>query len=102
MTTSETDMEMDHDHYSKLLSIHTLLHLIHHRNKNQHGNTKWWKWLAILNRSVSKLVRAAEVEAEESRVYHSPRESKSRSTGPVDVDGYKEYLARHVIPRCYL
>lgn len=77
----------------KLLAIHTLLRLIHHRNKNQHRKSKWWKWLSTLNRTVWKLVQA--VEAEQS----SPGITQSAS---LSVERYKEYLAVHTIPRCYL
>ncbi|RMJ23191.1 hypothetical protein PHISP_05932 [Aspergillus sp. HF37] len=45
-----------------LLASHSLLRLLRHRNKNQHGKSKWWKWLCILERTVLKLVRAVEAE----------------------------------------
>ncbi|PGG98554.1 hypothetical protein GX51_06750 [Blastomyces parvus] len=43
---------------STLKPIHITLHLLHHRNKNQHRPTKWWKWLAMLKRSMGALLRA--------------------------------------------
>ncbi|MCJ1248324.1 hypothetical protein MMC30_005541 [Trapelia coarctata] len=33
-----------------------MLHLLYHRNKNQHRLTKWWKWLSMLRRCVAKLL----------------------------------------------
>ncbi|OXN05344.1 hypothetical protein CDV58_04396 [Aspergillus fumigatus] len=57
---------------------------IFHRNKNQHGNTKWWKWLSILKRITLKLAKSLETDA-----FHTVRL-------------YKEHLALHVIPNCYL
>ncbi|KAK9242650.1 hypothetical protein V1506DRAFT_546839 [Lipomyces tetrasporus] len=33
-----------------------VLHLIVHRNKNQHRQAKWWKYVSIIHRTVKKLV----------------------------------------------
>ncbi|KAK2743085.1 hypothetical protein FQN55_007536 [Onygenales sp. PD_40] len=43
-----------------LKAIHTSLHLLYHRNKNQHRNTKWWKWLSMLRRATADLTREVE------------------------------------------
>ncbi|RAL07721.1 uncharacterized protein BO97DRAFT_408730 [Aspergillus homomorphus CBS 101889] len=67
----------------KLLAIHSILHLLFHRNKNQHGNTKWWKWLATLKRTTLKL-------------------AMSIDRLPYVGDQYKHYLAHNIIPKCYL
>lgn len=58
----------------EILAVHSILHLIFHRNKNQHRRTKWWKWLSILKRATLDLARS----------------------------GVKSHLATHVIPRCYM
>ncbi|KAJ5470867.1 hypothetical protein N7530_008224 [Penicillium desertorum] len=58
----------------EILAVHSMLHLIFHRNKNQHRRTKWWKWLSILKRATLDFARS----------------------------GVKSHLATHVIPRCYL
>jgi ribonuclease MRP protein subunit RMP1 len=39
----------------ELNEVSNLLHVIFHRNKNQHRPTKWWKWFAMLRRSVNHL-----------------------------------------------
>lgn len=78
---------------ANLLASHSLLRLLRHRNKNQHGKSKWWKWLCILERTVLKLVQA--VEAEHSN-------TPAAGAGISEVERYKEYLAVHAIPRCYL
>ncbi|KGO63663.1 hypothetical protein PITC_072160 [Penicillium italicum] len=57
----------------EILAVHSMLHLIFHRNKNQHRRTKWWKWLSILKRATLDLARS----------------------------GVKSHLAT-VIPRCYI
>jgi ribonuclease MRP protein subunit RMP1 len=44
-----------------LTSIHQILHLTHHRNKNQHRLSKWYKPFSQLRRQVAKLI--AELEA---------------------------------------
>jgi hypothetical protein len=43
-----------------LREVSRLLQLIYHRNKNQHRTQKWWKWLGILRRSISKLLEFEE------------------------------------------
>ncbi|OQE43697.1 hypothetical protein PENCOP_c003G07288 [Penicillium coprophilum] len=58
----------------EILAVHSTLHLIFHRNKNQHRRTKWWKWLSILKRATLDLARS----------------------------GVKSHLANHIIPRCYI
>ncbi|KAJ5822903.1 hypothetical protein N7447_005243 [Penicillium robsamsonii] len=58
----------------EILAVHSTLHLIFHRNKNQHRRTKWWKWLSILKRATLDLARS----------------------------GVKSHLATHIIPRCYI
>ncbi|GFF60451.1 hypothetical protein IFM51744_10331 [Aspergillus udagawae] len=68
----------------EIIALHSLLHLVFHRNKNQHRNTKWWKWLSILKRITLKLTLSLEIGA-----FHT-------------VGLYKEHLALHVIPHCYL
>ncbi|KAJ5779032.1 hypothetical protein N7457_006752 [Penicillium paradoxum] len=60
-----------------ILAVHSTLHLIFHRNKNQHHRTKWWKWLSILKRATLDL------------------------TGPNAVECQK-HLATYIIPRCYM
>uniref|UniRef100_A0A093X9M5 Ribonuclease MRP protein subunit rmp1 n=1 Tax=Talaromyces marneffei PM1 TaxID=1077442 RepID=A0A093X9M5_TALMA len=44
---------------SLLETLFSTVHLIYHRNKNQHGGTAWWKWLSILRRCLVKLVDGA-------------------------------------------
>ncbi|KAL4899275.1 hypothetical protein BDW74DRAFT_118027 [Aspergillus multicolor] len=76
---------MDKD---ELFSIYSMLHLIFHRNRNQHGNAKWWKWLSILKRAVWNL----------SLSLSSEDHQNSRSSS----DSYKRYVADRILPRCYL
>ncbi|KAJ6023261.1 uncharacterized protein N7446_013620 [Penicillium canescens] len=57
----------------EILAIHSILHLIFHRNKNQHRGAKWWKWLSALKRATLDLARS----------------------------GAQAHLA-HIVPRCYV
>ncbi|KAL3469389.1 hypothetical protein BJX99DRAFT_268278 [Aspergillus californicus] len=72
----------------EILRIHSILHLVYHRNKNQHGRTKWWKWLSVLKRTVWNLALSL------------------GSSGKADIlsstELYKQHLADRIIPRCYL
>jgi len=40
----------------QLQAVSDILHLLHHRNKNQHRQSAWWKWLSMLKRCVVKLI----------------------------------------------
>ncbi|KAH8431217.1 uncharacterized protein LDX57_008879 [Aspergillus melleus] len=73
----------------QVFAVYSTLHLIFHRNKNQHGKTKWWKWLSILKRATLSLARSLRHEALRS----SANETSSM---------YRQYLATDTIPRCYL
>ena len=42
---------------AELADVSDVLHLLFHRNKNQHRSAPWWKWLALLRRAVRKLLR---------------------------------------------
>lgn len=66
----------------EIQAVHAVLHLIYHRNKNQHQPAKWWKWLSRLKRTAADL--------------------GSQDTGLAVPAAYKQYLAAYLIPRCYL
>ncbi|KAL4782742.1 hypothetical protein BJX76DRAFT_278993 [Aspergillus varians] len=72
----------------ELFRIHSMLHLIFHRNRNQHGRTKWWKWLSILKRTVWNI--AVSLSSSKQGYLISSAES------------YKRYLADRILPRCYV
>ena len=46
---------MSEDEQRELKEISDLLHVISHRNKNQHLLAKWWKWLCMLKRCINHL-----------------------------------------------
>ncbi|EER38079.1 conserved hypothetical protein [Histoplasma capsulatum var. duboisii H88] len=87
---------------STLKSIHTTLHLLHHRNKNQHGSTKWWKWLAMLKRSIAQLMR--DVERWEWKQEHSADDEDDGGDSSFQTQILKRmcYLHIFVVPRCYV
>lgn len=66
----------------EIRAVHAVLHLIYHRNKNQHQPAKWWKWLSRLKRT------AGDLGSQEASVAIQAAQ--------------KQYLAAHLIPRCYL
>ncbi|PVH85421.1 hypothetical protein DL98DRAFT_568206 [Cadophora sp. DSE1049] len=112
----------------ELTSITHLLHLFHHRNKNQHRLSKWWKSFSQLRRQVGKLL--AEVEALETCLkFSSASSSSSKSKKRKGKDGEGstvggvregggeskyvraaretveervEFLERWVVPKCFL
>ncbi|KAL1963200.1 hypothetical protein VTN77DRAFT_8633 [Rasamsonia byssochlamydoides] len=68
--------------FSQIRDVYSMVHLIFHRNKNQHGKSKWWKWLSMLRRSVLKLLLA--------------------ETGQKEKTSLAGYLHANLIPRCYI
>ncbi|PWY64293.1 hypothetical protein BO70DRAFT_303002 [Aspergillus heteromorphus CBS 117.55] len=73
----------------KITAIHAALHLIFHRNKNQHRGTKWWKWLSILKRTTLKLV---------TYLTRLPPDTDAKLLN----DKHSQHLASYILPRCYL
>lgn len=65
----------------EVLAVHSLLHLIYHRNKNQHQRAKWWKWLSVLKRTTLDLGSIDSVKG---------------------ASAHRQHLALHLVPRCYL
>lgn len=61
-----------------------IFHLLHHRNKNQHRHSKWWRWFSLLKRCVSRLIQ--EVQARDN----------------LRVQARLEYMNQVLLPRCYL
>ncbi|KAL2067877.1 hypothetical protein VTL71DRAFT_15975 [Oculimacula yallundae] len=108
-----------------LQSISQLLHLTHHRNKNQHRLAKWYKAFSVLRRQVGKLVN--EVETLERVVKFSStggedgkagrkgrkeegeredgkgrEESKYVLAAREKVEERVEFMEEWVVPKCYL
>ncbi|KAH8689709.1 hypothetical protein BGW36DRAFT_433709 [Talaromyces proteolyticus] len=61
--------------------VSSKLHLVYHRNKNQHGRSAWWRWLSMLRRTLLKLLSTTQYEGQEC---------------------ISEYLHAYIIPRCYV
>ena len=72
----------------RVAAVYSMLHLVFHRNKNQHGKTKWWKSLSLLKRATKNLLEILECEL-------------VRSRNESFVDKHAKYLATSVIPKCY-
>lgn len=84
-------------------------HLVYHHNKNQHHAAKWWKWLAMLKRTVLRVMDRLVILADDQY-----DDSDSDSDDSNDSDGSEEwkhdealvrlaaYLRRRVVPRAYL
>ncbi|KAJ5330970.1 hypothetical protein N7476_000753 [Penicillium atrosanguineum] len=64
----------------EILAVYSILHLVYHRNKNQHQRAKWWKWLSALKRITLDL----------------------GSTDSAKAAACRQHLASHLSPRCYM
>ena len=69
---------------TEIRAVHSMLHLVFHRNKNQHQRAKWWKWLSLLKHTTLDLAQSLD----------GARLSAAES--------HREHLAGHLIPRSYL
>ncbi|KAI5292468.1 hypothetical protein KEM52_006338 [Ascosphaera acerosa] len=100
-----------------LAAIHTVLHLVFVRNKNQHGRAKWWKHLSVLRHDVRRLLALTEAFEhyleQEGVSWEEVRVDVAGST-LVDLDGVLiggrsteivalgRYMAAVHIPRAYV
>ncbi|KAI9835306.1 MAG: hypothetical protein M1819_002450 [Sarea resinae] len=72
----------------ELEDISRILHLFHHRNKNQHRLAKWWKWFSMLWRSLQKLL----VEASRANISGKDMVRFQARVG---------HLHAVLVPKCY-
>lgn len=82
-----------------LKQIHALLHLTHHRNKNQHRLAKWWSALSMLRRNVDKLILELE-KLEALGMGKTARKERREVEGRV-VERV-EFLREGLMEKCYL
>jgi ribonuclease MRP protein subunit RMP1 len=94
-----------------LLSIHQILHLTHHRNKNQHRLSKWYKPFSQLRRQVAKLVSELEaLEIAETYSSSGGKGKKGRGEGEnkyviaahEKVEARVRFLGEWVLGECFL
>ena len=88
----------------ELHTISQLLHLTHHRNKNQHRLSKWYKSFSVLRRSIAKLV--SELESfEQSLKFSSGKkgeEGKYVKAAREKVEDRVRFLEDRLMERCFL
>ncbi|TGO49684.1 hypothetical protein BOTNAR_0421g00070 [Botryotinia narcissicola] len=90
-------------HYASLLSLNHLLHLTHHRNKNQHRLSKWYISFGILRRQVSRLLSIIPehvMESSRGKVKGKDRERKEREER--ELQDLVRFIQEDVVPGCYL
>ncbi|KAK9453096.1 hypothetical protein V1511DRAFT_505632 [Dipodascopsis uninucleata] len=98
-----------------------ILHLVVHRNKNQHHLACWWKYLSIIHRNLNKIItyyaddltRRSENKRSVSRKSELTKRKNSRTTdqdskgtdlnnsGILLAEERAEYLVFRVIPKAY-
>jgi ribonuclease MRP protein subunit RMP1 len=85
--------------HEELQSISQILHLTHHRNKNQHRLAKWWRAFSMLRRNISKL--STELD---TNIQYTALSAKSKKTieSREIVERRVEFLEDHLVPRAYL
>ncbi|TGO09235.1 hypothetical protein BTUL_0174g00180 [Botrytis tulipae] len=94
---------MPNPHHASLLSLTHLLHLTHHRNKNQHRLSKWYISFGILRRQVSRLLSIIPehvMESSRGKVKGKARERKEREER--ELQSLVKFVQEDVVPGCYL
>ncbi|CAD6448442.1 1a03f54e-24a4-4c90-8e0b-5be3022e8371 [Sclerotinia trifoliorum] len=92
-------------HHTTLLTLHQILHLTHHRNKNQHRLSKWYKSFNILRRQITRLLAlipeyVIESSRGKSKVKGKAKERKEREERELqDLIGF---MRKDVVGGCYL
>lgn len=66
---------------SRVEEVSSKIHLIYHRNKNQHGPAAWWRWLSMLRRTLLKLLATTQHEKQAH---------------------ISKHLHANIIPKCYV
>ncbi|KAF7897986.1 uncharacterized protein EAF01_008952 [Botrytis porri] len=90
-------------HHASLLSLTQLLHLTHHRNKNQHRLSKWYISFGIFRRQVSRLLSIIPehvMESSRGKVKGKARERKEREER--ELQRLVRFIQEEVVPGCYL
>ena len=49
-------MEIENHQTSQLQNSMNFLHILYHRNRNQHRRGSFWKWFSMLKRCIGKLI----------------------------------------------
>ncbi|TQS38965.1 hypothetical protein Golomagni_00518 [Golovinomyces magnicellulatus] len=86
---------------TKLQSTYNLLHLTHHRNKNQHRLSKWYKSFGQLRRQMSKLMFELE-KFKGAQSISSGNENKYVSLARRNFELRIDFMRTRLIPKCYL
>ncbi|KAF7865744.1 hypothetical protein EAF04_005909 [Stromatinia cepivora] len=94
-------------HHTTLLSLHHILHLTHHRNKNQHRLSKWYKSFNILRRQITRLLALVpEYVIESSRGKAKVKvKGKAKERGEREereLQGLLGFMRKDVVGGCYL
>ncbi|RKF56454.1 putative ribonuclease mrp protein subunit rmp1 [Golovinomyces cichoracearum] len=85
----------------KLQSAYNILHLTHHRNKNQHRLSKWYKSFGQLRRQMSKLMLELE-NFKRAQSISSGSENKYVSHARRNFELRIDFIRARLIPKCYL
>jgi ribonuclease MRP protein subunit RMP1 len=99
-----TSLPLPNPTHTSLHSLYQILHLTHHRNKNQHRLAKWYISFGILRRQVSRLLALVPEYTLESqsrgKAKGKTRERERKREEDIQV-AVKFMLAR-VVSECYL
>lgn len=102
---SPLEQSLSTKHRQQLITTRRLLHLTIHRNKNQHRRAKWWKWLAVLHKSVGKLLVLLRADGErgldDARFAGSGKATENEEDNLKRWDEMVVHLRERIVPRCF-
>ena len=85
---------LDPTQLKKLRDDLDLIHLLFHRNKNQHRLLKWWQWIATLRRNLSKLLF-------EHDLITTAKTTPNRNAAVANYEARLAFMRRVVVPSAY-
>ena len=106
-TQPQTQGQSHHPHPQLTPSLQ-ILHLIHHRNKNQHRRSPWFKHLALLRRHLARLISESTPPTNRNNIKTSPSTSttsqlqqQQQQQSKLRVRAREKLLRRWIMPECY-
>ncbi|GMM29512.1 hypothetical protein DAMA08_022570 [Martiniozyma asiatica (nom. inval.)] len=105
-------VEMEVEKLNSLTTEYQILHLIYHRNKNQHGSQFWWKHINLLHRHLRRLIQLI-LDLEEWPNNHKVKFHKITKSFKIEnisidknhlnlaIEKEIRYIVKKVLPGCY-
>lgn len=101
-TTTSLKLSLTQPSLDSLTHLSTLLHLFHHRNKNQHRRSPWYRPFQLLRRLLHRLLPlyTALLSVPDSHTARHKKRTKTDRDTQASIKGILESAAETLAPRC--